>query len=265
MLKTLSKFSLAFLFIATLVAQSCSKSVVEEIVTEETTAVPANVTELKQFLARTTGATVEKIIYTATSNSFTIDGDVTMTLEEATEHYNFEASGTELPTGTSAITQRKSFYTIARSKATTITLYADASVPAVWVTALDQAIANWNNTNSLLKISRTTSTTAKIKVSTKYEATGVVATAVYPDYNGNPGKSIVINTYHNSMDASQKLFAITHELGHNFGLSHTDGTYGNIVSGTPTSDPNSVMNSRVLSWTSFTAYDLKAVQTIYPR
>lgn len=188
-----------------------------------------------------------------------------MTAAEATEHYNFEASGTELPTGNAASTQRKSFYSIARSKASTITLYVDATVPAVWVTALDKAIVNWNNSNSLLKISRTTSTSARIKVSTKYEASGVVATAAYPDYNGNPGKSIVINTYHNGMDASQKLFAITHELGHNFGFTHTDGTYGNIIGGTPTSDPNSVMNSRVLSWTSFTSYDLKAVQTIYPR
>jgi hypothetical protein len=265
MFKNLSRLAVPMLFVAALGAQSCSKSEVAELEAPEQTSTSANVTELKQFISRTTGTSIDKIAYSAADKTFTIDGDVTMTVSEATEHFNQEASNTDLPTGSSASTQRKSFYTIARSKATTVTLYADATVPAVWLPVIDQAIANWNNTNSLLKISRTTSSTAKIKVSGAYTVSGTIATAVYPDYLGNPGKTIKINTYHNGLDASMKLFAITHELGHNFGFTHTDGTYGNIINGTPVSDPNSVMNSVCLPWSAFTAYDLKAVVAVYPR
>lgn len=265
MFENLSRLFMPALFVAALGAQSCTKSEIEESEAPQQTIAAAQVTELKQFIARTTGTSLDKIAFSASGNSFTIDGDVTMSVDEAKEHFNHESSNTELPTGTSAITHRKSYYTITRSKATNITVYADATVPAVWLPVIDKAIANWNNTNSLLKVSRTTSSTAHIRVSGAYTASGTVASAVYPDYRGNPGKTIKINTYHNGLDASLKLFAITHELGHNFGFTHTDGTYGNIISGTPTTDPSSVMNSVCLPWSNFTAYDLKAVQTIYPR
>ena len=265
MLQNLSRLALPVLFVATLGTVSCSKSEVAELEAPEQTSASAHVTELKQFISRTTGTSIDKIAFSAADKSFVIDGDVTMTIDEATEHFNHEASNTDMPTGSAGSTQRKSFYTIARSKATTITLYADATVPAVWITAIDEAIANWNNTNSLLKISRTTSSTAKIKVSGASTVSGTIATAVYPDYLGNPGKTIKINTYHNGLDASKKVFAITHELGHNFGFTHTDGTYGNIITGTPTSDPNSIMNSVCLPWAAFTSYDLQAVQAVYPR
>lgn len=265
MLQNLSRLALPVLFVAALGTVSCSKSEVAELEAPEQASTSANITELKQFISRTTGTSLDKIVFSAADHSFVVDGDVTMTVDEAREHFNHEASNTDLPTGSSASTHRKSFYAISRSKATSITLYADATVPAVWLPVIDQAIANWNSTNSLLQISRTTSSTAKIKVSGAYTVSGTIASAVYPDYQGNPGKTIKINTYHNGLDASKKLFAITHELGHNFGFTHTDGTYGNIINGTPTSDPSSVMNSVCLPWAAFTSYDLKAVLTVYPR
>jgi hypothetical protein len=260
---TIPRLALTCLFLATLATQSCTKSEVEEIEATEATAASVPVTELKQFLSRTTGASIDKVVFA--DNTFTIGGDVTMTLTEASEHYNFEASGMDLPTGNSDVSQRKSFYAISRSKATTIKLYAGGTVPAAWITALDQAIANWNSVNSLLKISRTTSSTANITVTTNYKKSEVIASAVYPDSKGNPGKSIVINTYHNGLDASLKQFAITHELGHNFGFTHTDGTYGDLIPGTPLKDSYSVMNAVCKSWTGFSVYDIKAVQTVYPK
>src|SRR5690349_9952886 len=123
MFQNFSKLALPVLFVAALGAQSCTKSEVAELQAPEQTTASANVTELKQFISRTTGTALDKIVFSAADNSFTIDGDVTMTVNEATEHFNNEASNTDLPTGSSATTHRKSFYTIARSKATTITLY----------------------------------------------------------------------------------------------------------------------------------------------
>jgi hypothetical protein len=37
------------------------------------------------------------------------------------------------------------------------------------------------------------------------------------------------------------------------------------ISGTPTSDPNSVMNSFVLPWNGFTSADVLATQILYPQ
>jgi hypothetical protein len=94
-------------------------------------------------------------------------------------------------------------------------------------------------------------------------ATSTIAQAYYPDYYGNAGKQITINTYYNYLSSSYKVFAMTHEMGHNIGFTHTDGTYGNLIAGTPETDPNSVMNSFVLPWNGFTPYDVTAVTTVY--
>jgi hypothetical protein len=75
---------------------------------------------------------------------------------------------------------------------------------------------------------------------------------------------MTINTYYNSLDAGRKLFAMAHEMGHNFGLLHTNQTDGALIPGTPTTDANSVMNSFVLPWNGFTYYDQVAVQVLYP-
>jgi hypothetical protein len=57
---------------------------------------------------------------------------------------------------------------------------------------------------------------------------------------------------------------MAHEMGHNFGLLHTNQTDGTIIPGTPATDANSVMNSYVLPWNGFTYYDQVAVQVLYP-
>lgn len=116
----------------------------------------------------------------------------------------------------------------------------------------------------------TTTTTSlpsyKVLVTTMYDnATSTVAQAYLPDYYGNVGKEVTINTSYNYLSAAYKIFTVTHELGHAIGFTHTDGTYGNLVAGTPETDPNSVMNSFILPWNGFTGYDVLAVTTVYPK
>lgn len=121
-------------------------------------------------------------------------------------------------------------------------------------------------TNTTTSYTTTTSTVpVDVLVTAYYDGgTSTVAYAYMPDYYGNPGQSVNINTYYDILSSAQKIFALTHELGHTIGFNHTDGTYGTIVPGTPEVDPNSVMNSFVLPWAGFTYYDQVAVKTVYP-
>jgi predicted Zn-dependent protease len=97
------------------------------------------------------------------------------------------------------------------------------------------------------------------------QAASWIARAYLPTSNGRPGVSVEINAYYNTLAANQKLFAITHELGHTIGFHHTNQTSGIYISGTPQTDANSVMNSFVLPWNGFTAGDVRATQILYPQ
>ncbi|HEX6333475.1 MAG TPA: M57 family metalloprotease [Flavisolibacter sp.] len=265
---------------------SCQKTVTDDQLSE------TQVSELREYVAATVGTTADKVIYNAQAGNFAI-GDGLVSLEDAMTRMKY----VPLDGGSTAnkMSQRINYYTVSSAKQSNIRMYADASVPADWLAALDNAIANWNSTNSNIYITRVTSATTTtttttggngkgkknnggstttttttpsydILVTTTYNnATSTIATAYYPDYYGNPGRSITINTYYNYLNASYKVFALTHEAGHNIGFSHTDQTYGTLVPGTPEVDPNSVMNSFVLPWAGFTSYDVTAVNTVYPR
>jgi predicted Zn-dependent protease len=208
-----------------------------------------------------------------------------VSLEDAQARFPLSA---QEPTSANGTQQRVYTYTVSRTNASNITFYVDGTVPADWITALDQAIANWNNTNSLIHMSRVTGTTTttsgtgkgkknttttttstpsyNVLVTTMYDAnTTTIAQAYYPQYTGTAGKQVTVNTYYNYLSASYKVFAMTHELGHTIGLTHTDQTYGSLIPGTPETDPNSVMNSFVLPWNGFTPYDITAVTTVYPK
>jgi hypothetical protein len=263
---------LAFAALLAFAAPSCKKSDVSApaATATEATAPAASVSlsdeearTLTAYLSATTGE--QNVTWDAAAGNFVIDNDAAMSLEDARSYY---ASREQLGAASTENTQhRRSYYLVAASKATTVKVYADATVPAVWLAALDRAIANWNAAGSKLFITRVTSnTTGAVWVKgVNNGATGVIATTYYPDYNSNPGKSCTINTNYNYLSASLQIFAITHELGHAFGFGHTNSTYGTLVPGTPNSDGYSVMNSVCQNWNAFTSYDLQAIRTIYPR
>lgn len=225
----------------------------------------AEINELKTFLAASSGYSTDRVSYSRSSNVFVIDKDVEMNFEEARAHY--EASK-HLPTSPNGRgTQMVYTYTVSKKKASQVKIYIEPSVPASWVTALEASVSNWNAAGSQLNLQLVNqSKRANISVGTIYMAnSSTVANANYPDAGGNPGKKIIINTFHNGLAEEMKIFAITHELGHTFGFTHTDGFYGTLINGTPVSDPASIMNSYVQSWISFSNYDLLAIQTVYPQ
>ena len=264
---------LAFAAFLTFAATSCKKADVATpaAAQTETPAGPAapaetvsatEVEELTSFIRTTTGE--DNVTYDAADRNFVIAGDAVMSLNEAREHRaGSQGTGTA---STEQVQHRQSYYTVARAKANVIKVYADATVPAVWLTALDRAIANWNASGSFLRVTRvSTYASGMLKVTAVNNgATGVIATTYYPDYSGNVGKSCTINTNYNYLSSGQQVFAITHELGHAFGFGHTNSTYGMLVTGTPNTDAGSIMNSVCLTWSAFTTYDKLAIKTVYP-
>jgi hypothetical protein len=282
------KATLGFsLFAVILLTQSCKKADVHK---EEPTVSAERIETLRSSVAASTGAPLTAVQYNAANKSFIVASDAMISLEDALKRFPETA---DVKPSSSGSDQRVYTYTVSRTNASNIAFYVDGTVPAAWVSALDQAIANWNSTNSLVFMNRvtsgttttttggngngkgkkggtttttTTTPTYNVLVTTTYDAnTSMIAQAYYPEYTGTAGKQVTINTYYNSLSTAQKIFAMTHELGHTIGLTHTDQTYGNLIPGTPEVDANSVMNSFVLSWVGFTPYDITAVTTVYPK
>lgn len=263
-----------------LLTQSCKKSDVkpEETISSE------ELQQLKTFVASSTGSPLTSVEYNTSKKHFLVGKDILISLSDA----RIRLKNTEISTGSvNGGNQRVYFFTVSRSNVANVNIYADSKVPADWLAALDQAIANWNSTNSYVYMKRVTATTTttttgkgkkkttvttttippyNILVTTLYDAsTSMVAQAYLPYSDGKTGNEIDINTYYSGLSSSYKTFTLTHELGHSIGFTHTDQTYGNLIPGTPVTDANSVMNSIVLPWNGFTPYDLTAVNTIYPK
>jgi hypothetical protein len=242
-----------------LIFRSCTRSDIPEQ-TPETFDLAA----LHQSVSQAMGTAPEQVVYDEAEKQFVVEEDGYVTLEDAQLRFGNKA-GTP-PSGVAGTTQMAHYFLIAPPKENTIKIYADATVPSAWVSALDKAIANWNNTGSTVYMKRvTTSSGSTTRVTATHIQSSTIASAAYPDYYGYPGRKITVNTYHNSLSRSKKVFALTHELGHSIGFSHTNGSSGERIDGTPKADSESVMNAVCRSWDGFTKNDLRAVRAIYPK
>lgn len=160
----------------------------------------------------------------------------------------------------------------------TITVGIDSSIPTSgvdnWREEILESINLWNPLSNL-RLAYTTDANPDILIRSDdinplpYYA---IAAAEFP-MNGKPGSTIRINLDYNNkvIPRLQKIYNMVHELGHCFGLRHTnwkslEESGANHISGTPTSDPNSIMNGGTAesSWNGFSENDRSAISTLYP-
>ncbi|ELR69018.1 hypothetical protein C900_05576 [Fulvivirga imtechensis AK7] len=248
--KTWSVYAVAFC----VVLFSCNEQ--EEVISPE---VEKPSDELIDFLVKT-GFEKDKIKFE--DGVFVIDDDVLISKEELQKYVD----GNRSEISDAQTEHYRGYYLVSNSYVTNIKFYIDSSVPSSWVTAIHGAVNQWNAVNGTKLYMSVVSnrSNANTVIGTSYSSQNWVARAYLPSYNGRPGHTMTINTKYNYLNSGYKLFTIVHEMGHIFGLYHTDQTQGYFISGTPATDPNSVMNSYILPWNGFTAGDVAAVQILYP-
>lgn len=224
-------------------------------------AAPAdNTAEMTSYLV-SQGFDAKKIVYE--KDRVVVESDIIMTIPELKARVEqWKKDGATGP----QTEQRRNTYIVSNTYNNNVRIYIEPSVPTAWRTAIQGAVNNWNAVNGTrLGMSIITSASGVYtRVFMGFESANWIARAYLPTSNGRPGVSVEINSNYNSLPASQKLFAITHEFGHTIGFHHTNQTSGTHIPGTPTVDANSVMNSFVLNWAGFTAGDVLATQILYP-
>lgn len=159
-----------------------------------------------------------------------------------------------------------------------VTIRVDSDMPNDggdddWHAAIQQAIADWNAVPfNLVRLVPTTSTEADITITSSFLEDDVLARSDWPS-GGEAGRFIQINlSFENNwpLTEEQKHRNALHEIGHAIGLRHTNwATYNESgasnIPGTPTSDPESVMNQGQWSnSTGLTANDRLAIRLVYP-
>ena len=191
------------------------------------------------------------------SETFIIGGDLIISKKEVESYIKRDGLNTK---------QRRGSFIISKDFARDVKYFIEGEVNSSWRQAIEGAINQFNAIdNSGLRVSITNNRNdADARIFNGYSNQNWVARALLPSSLRRPGSWIEINTKFNSMESGRKLFTIVHEMGHNFGLLHTNLTDGALIEGTPLKDPKSVMNSSVLPWEGFTQFDRVAIRTLYP-
>lgn len=178
---------------------------------------------------------------------------------------------------------RQAYHTtglIGHPKQRAITVGVDSSIPASgvddWRDEIQEAINLWNPLSNL-KMTYTTAANPDILIRSDASAplpNNTIAAGSWP-MNGKPGSSIWINLdydYNKTIPRLQKIYNMVHELGHCFGLRHTNWkslgeSVANGITGTFDSDPYSVMNGGTAEyqWSGFSEGDKSAISYLYPR
>lgn len=163
-----------------------------------------------------------------------------------------------------------------------INVYIDPSMSTSWISASEQALARWNNIENICLHFNIVESTSLADIHISYETNlspNTLATASWPsplEENPNqykPGQTIEINpdaNYPDHFNQNMKIALIMHEIGHTIGLAHTNDSNFELIPGTPSSDPDSLMNTAQddtlegsSSLIDFSTDDIIAIKTLF--
>ncbi len=260
-MEKMTKIGVIIIFCFTQLFIQCTSADNKDAYKKETEQYGEEIITLRNFLAESLSMDIKKITYDLNENAFIIDGDVVMPLDQARGNYDSYSLK-----NTNKTDQRFSGYIMKFEIASAIQIFISPEVTSDWQIAINKAIDVWNNTNSGINITAVTaSTSSNVKIIMgNIDSKATIANAYYP-YGGQPGERIMINTsYINKLNDAQRINVIIHELGHIFGLAHTNDPFNSLIPCTPVSEMTSIMFSIVSDSTAFTTYDNIAISTLYP-
>ena len=187
--------------------------------------------------------------------------------------------------------RRNRYMATAGSKNIRYNTVSGVSVPSNWKTAINSARQKWNNLGKSLTFNTPTngSYSSSNTVNVIYKPLigyidpedyfKTIAIARIPKNGESIGTELIINSDMDillNLSSNQKIFVMTHELGHNIGFDHTNtsGGYAQVITGNPicdnASDTNSLLrpgSNPVPSWpvsgTAFTFCDQLAFDVYY--